>query len=127
VVTNIDTSVHSNDSKFCFISSSVNSGISDGHFTRAIFDPADSFGFESQLFKNTLGTQYIRKTAMNIEQPLITIEFSCANSFIINSQIDASLSIGIDLDTLQIGKGSIFINLSFITFTSTVGGLPVST
>jgi hypothetical protein len=120
VITNIDTSVHANHSIFCFISSSVNFGISDGRFTRAIFD---SFGFESLLFKNTLGTQYIRKTAMNIEQPPITIGFSCANSVIIHSQVDASLSIGMGLAALRITIGSTFINFLSIIFKSSFIGL----
>jgi methylthioribulose-1-phosphate dehydratase len=48
----------------------------------------DSFGFESELFKNMIGTQYIRKTAINTEHPPITIGFNCNISVIIISEID---------------------------------------
>jgi hypothetical protein len=60
----------------------------------------DSFGFESKLFKNIVGTQYIRKTAINIEQPPINIGFVCNSSFVTNSKIDFLFSIGMDLDAL---------------------------
>ena len=83
----------------------------------------DSFGFESELFKNMIGTQYIRKTAINTEHPPITIGFNCNISVITISEIDFLISIGVDLDALLIAIGSIFVNLWFMKVKSSVGGL----
>jgi hypothetical protein len=58
-----------------------------------------------------IGTQYIRKTAINTEHPPITIGFNCNISVITISEIDFVVSIGMDLGTLIVSIGSIFINL----------------
>jgi hypothetical protein len=90
VLTNIDASVCDNNNVSRFISSSVNLGTSDGFLKCTIFGSPD---FESELFEKMIGTQYVRRTAINIEQPPITTGFNWDNSFITISQIDLLLSI----------------------------------
>jgi hypothetical protein len=97
VIVYIDFSRYANLAIFSAISGSDNLDASDELFKPVMFD---SFGFESKLFKNIVGTQYIRKTAINIEQPPINIGFAFNSSFVRNSKIDFLFSIGMDLDAL---------------------------
>jgi hypothetical protein len=93
----IESSRYFNLAIFSAISGSDNLDTSDELSKPVMFD---SFGFESKLFKNIVGTQYIRKTAINIEQPPINIGFVCNSSVVTNSKIDFLFSIGMDLDAL---------------------------
>jgi hypothetical protein len=97
VMVRIDSSRYFNLAIFSAISGSDNLDTSDELSKPVMFD---SFGFESKLFKNIVGTQYIRKTAINIEQPPINIGFVCNSSVVTNSKIDFLFSIGMDLDAL---------------------------
>jgi hypothetical protein len=108
VIVYIDFSRYANLAILSAISGSDNLDTSDELFKPVMFD---SFGFESELFKNMIGTQYIRKTAISTEHPPITIGFECNKSVIANSQVDFLISIGMDLDALRITMGSIFIIL----------------
>jgi hypothetical protein len=97
VMVRIESSRYFNLAIFSAISGSDNLYTSDELSKPVMFD---SFGFESKLFKNIVGTQYIRKTAINIEQPPINIGFAFNSSVVTNSKIDFLFSIGIDLDAL---------------------------
>jgi hypothetical protein len=97
VMVHIESSRYFNLAIFSAISGSDNLDTSDELSKPVMFD---SFGFESKLFKNIVGTQYIRKTAINIEQPPINIGFVCNSSVVTNSKIDFLFSIGMDLDAL---------------------------
>jgi hypothetical protein len=97
VMVHIESSRYFNLAIFSAISGSDNLDTSDELSKPVVFD---SFGFESKLFKNIVGTQYIRKTAINIEQPPINIGFVCNSSVVTNSKIDFLFSIGMDLDAL---------------------------
>jgi hypothetical protein len=108
VMVHIESSRYFNLAIFSAISGSDNLDTSDELFNSVVFG---SFGFESELFKNMIGTQYIRKTAISTEHPPINIGFECNKSVITNSKIDFLLSIGMDLDALRITMGSIFISL----------------
>jgi hypothetical protein len=108
VMVHIESSRYFNLVIFSAISGSDNLDTSDELSKPVMFD---SFGFESELFKNMIGTQYIRKTAINTEHPPITIGFNCNISVITISEIDFLISIGMDLDALLITIGSMFINL----------------
>jgi hypothetical protein len=97
VMVHIESSRYFSLAIFSAISGSDNLDTSDELSKPVMFD---SFGFESKLFKNIVGTQYIRKTAINIEQPPINIGFVCNSSVVTNSKIDFLFSIGMDLDAL---------------------------
>jgi len=104
----IDFSRYDNLAIFSAISGSCNLDTADELFNSVVFD---SFGFESELFKNMIGTQYIRKTAISTEHPPINIGFEFNKSVISNYKIDFLISIGMDLDELRITMGSIFVIL----------------
>jgi hypothetical protein len=97
VMVHIESSRYFNLAIFSAISGSDSLDTSDELSKPVMFD---SFGFESKLLKNIVGTQYIRKTAINIEQPPINIGFVCNSSVVTNSKIDFLFSIGMDLDAL---------------------------